>query len=337
MRGRFIGVTGGRLVAGALLLLHLFSPPLPAAEVARPLPASNGGPLHLPFRIPPAEGGDLLPPGSTRVALTLDLASTYLAHATPREAILLDGESWMTTLRLYRGTRWGEMGIDIPWVGIGGGTFDGFIKGWHDFFGLPQGGRDAAPRDRIRYRYIRDGANRIDLERTSSGPGDLTLHAAVPVSSGDHSSLSLRGSLSLPTGSHRMLRGGGTTTATLSLAGERTIPTDGGSLGIWGSFGGGWIAGGGILSDMRRPIVGFGRAGIGWAPVTPLVFKVELVGSTPLYRESSLTPLSGAPLLLGMGGCVNLGSVAIDVGVFEDLNVESAADVALTLGVRYIF
>ncbi|GAB4302886.1 MAG: DUF3187 family protein [Desulfuromonadia bacterium] len=323
----------GRLL-GALLLLLLLSPPAEGGESTTPFPTVMQGALQLPFGLPPPDGGRILPPGVTRAGISTDIASTYLFHDTPREFLLLDGESRMVTLRLRRGTAWGEMGVDIPWIGVGGGSFDSFIIGWHDFFGLPQGGRDAAPRNRFRYIYLKNGSKQVYLTEPSSGIGDIRLTAGYRLRGDENSPLSLRGVISLPTGDPDRLRGSGTPSLSLALAGEEGE----GALGIWGVVGGSISGSGEILPGMGEQVVGFARLGCGWSPRPPLTFKLELLGTTPLYRGSTMTAISGYPLILVMGGSISLSeSTVIDIGVTEDINLESGPDVALHAGVRYIF
>lgn len=89
---------------------------------------------------------------------------------------------------------------------------------------------------------------------------------------------------------------------------------------------------------MRQTLAGFARLGCGWSPVTPLTLKLEIFGSTPLFRESAMTAIAGAPLVLVMGGTLSLSdTMVLEIGVSEDIHVESSADVALHAGVRYTF
>jgi len=303
-------------------------------ETATPFPTPSQGVFHLPFGLPPSDGASLLPDGTTRIALSLDIASTSLSHATPREVLILDGESRVVTLRVRRGLTHGEVGAEIPWFWTGGGNFDSFIIEWHDTFSLPQGGRESTPRNRFRYDYRRDGTQRILLTDPSPGIGDIRLTAGYPLAEGEGGHLSLRGSLSLPTGDPKRLRGIGAPSLALSLAGDRTR----GPFGIWGSLGGSIAGEGDILPDMRQTLAGFALLGCGWSPVTPLTLKLEILGSTPLFRESAMTAIAGAPLVLVMGGTLSLSdTMVLDIGVSEDIHVESSADVALHAGVRYTF
>jgi hypothetical protein len=95
---------------------------------------------------------------------------------------------------------------------------------------------------------------------------------------------------------------------------------------------------GDLVRDQQQKAVGFGSCGIGWAPAERIDFKLQLNGNTPLYTDSDLTPLSGYGAVLIIGGSLHLSpTTAFDIGVSEDLNVGSAADVALHVSVRSTF
>lgn len=313
---------------------------LPAAAASiRPFAVANQGPLALPLGLPAPGDWRIIAPGSTLANLVVDLANTYTVEKTAREELLLDGESWRTTLTVRRGVdATAEVGIELPYMGIGGGTFDGFIQGWHDFFGLPQGGRDTAAKGQFRYRYRRDGITRLDLSQPSSGFGDLRLTGGWQLFQEDAGGVALRGMLSLPTGNSDALRGSGTTSGALWLSGGLERPVALGRLAAWGSLGGMVQGTGTVLADQQRHVVGLGSLGGGWAPWDVIDFKLQLNVNTPLYADSDLVPLNGFGVLLVMGGSLHVTpTVSLDIGVSEDLNVGSAADVALHCAVNARF
>ncbi len=310
-----------------------------AAATIRPFAVSNQGSLALPLGLPAPGDWRLSPPGSTSANLLVDLANTYTVEKTAREELLLDGESWRTTLTVRRGIgSAAEVGIELPYLGIGGGTFDSFIVGWHDFFGLPQGGRETTAKRQLRYRYRRDGVTRLDLSQPSSGFGDLRLTGGWQLLQTDAGGVALRGMIALPTGNSSELRGSGTTSGALWLSGGLERPVALGRLAAWGSLGGMVLGTGAILADQQRHVVGLGTVGGGWAPWEVIDFKLQMNVNTPLYADSELVPLSGYGVLLVMGGSLHVSpTVSLDIGVSEDLNVGSAADVALQCAVTTKF
>ena len=97
----------------------------------------------------------MLSEGSSELVLSLDMASHLRAAGTGAESVLIDGETWRQGLSLRYGLceRLGATGRRDRSVSHTGGVFDGFIENWHDAFGLPQGDRDRAPRNRLALFY----------------------------------------------------------------------------------------------------------------------------------------------------------------------------------------
>ncbi len=326
-----------------MLVLCLAEQALAADMLVTPFRTANRSPQAHIFGIPSETSPETVPQGRTELSLTLDLASTYTVNATPRERIVLDGESYRWTLAARYGVRDRlEAGIEIPFLEQGGGFLDSFIIDWHRIFQLPQGGRDSAPRNRFGYRYDRDGSRRLTMERSGGGIGDISLSAAFTLyeahPADEYDSLVLRGQLKLPTGDSTELRGSGSTDTTLYLCGGMNRQTEWGMLGVFGSAGAMVLSRGAVLADQQNNLVGVGGAGFGWGPTPWISFKFQINGHTPLYRGSSLTELSSASLMLTSGGALLLpGGYLLDIGVSEDVAVATAPDVTFHLGVSKRF
>lgn len=334
MTGPWRGAVVGILLAGVVLGAETM-----AGAALQPFPVFNQGPLILPFSLPAPGDWRIAAPGKTAVSLAVDLANTFTDEQTAREELLLDGESWRTTLAVRRGIGGkGELGCDLPIMGIGGGTFDSFIQEWHGFFGLPQGGRESAPKQQLHYRYQRDGVTRLNVTQPSGGLGDLRLTGGWQLQQDETKAVALRGSVSLPTGNSGALRGSGAPGGALWLTAGVEQPVSLGRLGAWGSLGGMLLGRGEIIAEQQRSVVGFGTVGVGWAPAEFIDFKLQLNGNSPLYGGSDLAPLSGYGAMLVMGGALHLlKDTAMVIAVSEDLHVGTAADVALHLSVATTF
>jgi len=288
------------------------------------------------YGLPAQESATVLPKGGNLGRIALDVASNNAIDNSSRESILLDGESWRTTLTVRRGfyDRF-EAGIDLPIVAVGGGVLDSFIESWHDFFGLPQGGRKEEPRNRLSYRYVNDGEERLHVVDSRVGIGDLRLHGGYQLyeDRADGRAVALRASLKLPTGESGRLLGSGSTDLALWLSGQQDIPFESlGSAAVWGSLGGLAKSRGDVLPDQQRYLVGFGTFGAGWSPWRPVAFKVQVSGHTPFYNGSDLEELNAFSLLLLTGGTVAFTDTAsLDIGVSEDVMVNRSPDVAFHL------
>lgn len=272
----------------------------------------------------------------------MDIANNYIVAANGSESLLLDGESFRTTLSFRHG--FGnhlEAGLEIPFVGNGGGAFDSFIEGWHDFFGLPQGGRNEAPRNRLLYAYEKNGSGLLLLDRSNTGIGDIRITGGYQLYKSHGQSpraVSVRGSLKLPTGQSSSLHGSGSLDAAVWIDASDDSAISAGHLTVFGSAGGMAMTKGDVLPEQQRNLAGFGSLGIGWAPVDWIALILQLSGHTPFYEGSDLKELSSASLQLHSGGTLRLpGSFLLDIAVSEDIAVETAPDITLHLALRRPF
>lgn len=333
------------LVAAALLALA--APPLPPTLAAdmeiTPFRSVNQSPLAQIFGLPAASSATITPSGRLRLALDTDVANSYSTDSSKGEQVTLDGESYRWVLSASYGLddRF-EVGIDLPYVLYGGGFLDGFIIDWHEFFGLSQGGRKDVERGRLLYSYSKNGEERLKMTHAGSGIGDITLTAGMKLydahDGNSHDSLALRGTLKLPSGDSGSLRGSGSVDGTLSLCGSMNSFTEWGALGLYGSLGGMAMTDGDVLSDQQNNLVGLGTAGLGWGPAEWISFKFQFNANSPLYHGSSLDQISGASLMLIMGGALRFpGNYLLDIGVSEDLAVSTAPDVGFHFGLSRQF
>lgn len=308
-----------------------------------PFGASNQSPLAQIYGFPHDTGADIVPAGGFQVSMNQDLSSNYTVTSNTREQILLDGE----TYRLAFAARYGvspswEVGVEIPYLIQGGGFLDAFVINWHNVFGLPQGGRDSAPKGRVIYRYRKDGVQKLLMGQAASGIGDVRLTGGYRLyetrDMGRQYRLALKGAVKLPTGDSSSLNGSGSTDGMLQLCASRTAYSEWGSLGVYGSVGGIAMSRSDVLRDQHNPLAGFGTLGFGWGPASWISFKAQLNGNTSLYRDSSLHELSKSPLLLVLGGALRLpGEYLLDIGVAEDVAVATAPDVSFHLGLSKRF
>ena len=308
-----------------------------------PFRTVNQRPLAQIFGLPSESSSAVAPAGRFRLRLGMDVASEYTTSSTQNEQLTLDGETYRWALAAHYGIgeRF-EVGIEIPYVLHGGGFLDGFITDWHSAFGLPQGGRDSAVKDRLLYSYRKNGVQKLRLSNSGSGIGDVSLSGGMKLydALGDssHDSLALRAALKLPSGDSGALRGSGSVDFSLSLCGSMNSFTEWGSLGLYGSLGGMAMTNGKVLADQQNNVAGFGMVGLGWGPAEWVSFKVQLNAHTPLYHGSALDELSSGSLMMVIGGALRFpGNYLLDIGVAEDLAVTTAPDVAFHFGLSKQF
>jgi hypothetical protein len=303
-----------------------------------PFYSFDQSPLVQIFGLPALGPARVAPERAIDVGLSLAVANNFSFGETPKESASLDGETWRTTLLLRRGFAGRiELGIELPFVRHGGGSLDSFVESWHEFFGLPQNNRDAAPADRLEYHYERSGVTELDLTEPVSGVGDVRLTAAHQLAVPFSADLALRASLKLPTGDSAKLLGSGGTDVALWLSAGC-----GSSCGEhWGWYGGGGLlfAGQGeVLADQQHRLIGFGTGGLAYRLVPAVTLKAQLDAHTDFFGQTDLAQIGAASTQIVMGGTILLSDrYALDLAASEELVHNTASDVVLQVILRARF
>ena len=328
------------LMAAALfsgLFFHLS--PARALEIA-PFEIQNQSPLVIIYGLPPIGKASLVPAGRVDGRLSLDLANNFIeiSKDSPRgEELVLDGESARATLDLRYGFAPGkEVGIQVPYLVLGGGFLDSSIESFHSATGAGQGLRPLEPRNRFLYYYEKDGRLQFYRDRPLQGVGDIRLTGGWQAVQSPSGAVALRASLKLPTG-ERFL-GSGSTDLSLWVTARRDFGVGGGRIAIFGGTGLLAKTEGELLPDQQRPLVWFGNIGAGWSPISWLAIKAQIDGHTPFYKESDLRPLSRSSLMGTFGITLAFSpQTTLDIGVAEDIEYNTAPDVIFHLSLRHRF
>jgi hypothetical protein len=122
------------------------------------------------------------------------------------------------------------------------------------------------------------------------------------------------------------------------MCGSLNTYTNWGSFGLFGSMGGMAMTRGDVLADQQKNVAGFGTIGLGWGPADWISFKLQLNGHTPMYNDSRISQLSDSSLMIAGGGTVKLpGDFMFDIGVTEDIALDSVPDAGLHFGLTKVF
>lgn len=325
----------------AFTLLCFFPLPLQGMEI-HPFQTQNQSPLVQIFGLPSPDEATLLPAGKGHVRLIADVASHYARDSNARESILLDGESYRFTFDGRYGIGYGlELGLEIPYVFFNGGFLDGTIDAWHGAFGFPEGGRNLAPRNRLLITYQRDQRERLRIDQSNSGFGDLRFKGGLRLGDSHkngNSALALRASLKVPTGDPDFLHGSGSTDLAFWIIGNHDIPWDYGPWSLWASAGILGMTTGQVLADQRHGFVGFGSLGAGYRPFPWIAFKAQANGHTPFYKDSDLRELAVGSVQLLIGGSVYFSDrTYLDIAVTEDVVVKTSPDVVFHFALTHQF
>jgi hypothetical protein len=311
------------------MLLAAVSASATAVAGERPLAVYNQGALARAFELPVLGETHVLGAGESLTDLRYDLTTEYHASGDAGESVTLDGEGNLLTFAFRRGLGAStEVTFDLPLLYQGGGFMDKVVENWHSAFGLPNGGRDDAPRDRYLYEYQRNGEVLLDQHRSGADLGDLRIGFGWQALDG----LALRSEVKFPTGSESHLSGGN---AGIALYGDYSLPFPASSI-----FSGFVSAGGSYngktqsLSDMQNQFVPFGSVGLAVRVIDSLSLLAQLYGSGALY-DGDLDPFREA-LQLAIGLRYHVGpAFDLDFGFQEDPITSSSPDFSIHLGLSW--
>lgn len=332
-------------IALLLLALSVILPGISTSVNAMdiiPFQSSNQSPLIRVFGLPAIGSASVVPAGRFEGTLTSDVTNNFAPDFSATEAIMLDGETYRFNLAVRYGIAPGfQIGIDIPYLADSGGFLDSFIEGFHDTFGLPQGMREAYPRNRLLYQYSQNGATKVLVQDGSSGIGDIRLSGAWQLyQEGTEAprAVALHASIKLPTGNSNRLFGSGSTDFALWLTASDDYRLPLGHLTLYGAAGGMALTDGDVLKGQQRNFAAFGSLGLGWSPLQWLALKVQADAHTSFYTGSNLKQVNSGSVQLVSGGTIGFSEdTFLDLGVSEDVLVDTAPDVVFHLALRSRF
>lgn len=306
-----------------LLLLFLLVPTAQGDPLDAPFTVHNANPFVSIYGLPRGGLDD-------NFAVRYTVASSFDAGSDGGRSVVLDGETERLEFSAVRalGDYW-QVGIDIPWVRHSGGYLDDLIIDWHDWFDLPQNGRDTAPQDLLRFGFA-DAQGAIGVFDDQQGLGDVSLSLARDVAG-----FRARATLKLPTGEPDDLLGSGGADVALSVARDWRL---GQRWDAHVALGATWLDDGDVLPDYVRPVVGTLRAKMGFRAAPWLALKVQWDVHTQVYERVRLRHLNEIAYVLSFGGTLRTGDYLLDVVVTENYpHPEITPDVAFQLGLRRAF
>lgn len=329
------------IVGVVAALLAAAQAPVSAMEI-QPFQTSNQSPLVRIFGLPAIGSASVLAEGGIEGTLSVDVSNNFAPGSAPAESVMLDGESYRFALSARYGIAPGfEIGFILPLLTNSGGFLDGFIEGFHDVFGLSQGGRKSYPKDRLLYQYTRAGSEKVLVNDGSTAIGDFRLSGAWRIYDDGRENprqVALHGSVKFPTGASNRLFGSGSYDFALWLTASDDYRLSLGHLALYAAAGGLAMTDGEVLRDQQRTLVGFGSLGIGWSPLEWLALKIQADGHTSFYSGSDLVQVNDGSVQLTMGGTFGLtGSTFLDIGVSEDVMVDASPDVVFHFALRSRF
>jgi hypothetical protein len=165
---------------------------------------------QLLFYQPMPDVASVLKHGGQTVSVNLDLMNTILREVDSGVLEDYDYEELRATVDYRRSVGAGELGVRLPLTYRSHGILDRTIEGWHRFFGMSNGLRDAFPEQQFHYTLIsRDGLV-YNGQSDMAGIGDLALSYKAPLYDNHHGKAAAwRVGLKAPTGNSGDAMGSG--------------------------------------------------------------------------------------------------------------------------------
>jgi hypothetical protein len=312
------------------LLFALGTGLLAHPSLAEPFATRNQSPLVVPFGLPAALPARLPPDGPGRLSLVSDWGN-MVAIEGPEDNLVIDAETVELRLGYERsiGRRF-AVRVSLPWRSISGGSLDGLAESWHDLLGLPDGKRGSLPRDRIQIRYAADGDVLLDIDRASSGVGDITLAGGYQVYDSGQTAIATWLGIKLPSGDAERLTGSGATDVALSITGQSALST---RWQVFGQLDAVHLGRGDLLPALQEEFAWSALAGVAWNAWRGIDLIAQVHSNSAVFGADA-TGLSGSATVLTFGGRYRTQrGWVFDVGFSEDLDVGASPDFVIHLGV----
>jgi hypothetical protein len=268
----------------------------------------------------PATSPDTLPPGTTRVRVSLDWGNDFGWQAGIRRrgelSYLVDGEHGRLEVEASRGLAEGlEVGVRAPLLWRGGGVLDGVIDAWHGVtapLGVPDNGRAGFATRQLRVVGLdRNGRPLSWTGRPGVGFGRLELEARRALGGAGRLDAAAAGRVALPTGTGPFADRG--VEAGLQLVAAASL---GARWDLYAGAGGTASPGGGAIAYARHRAHGF--AALEWRPARALSLLAEATVASRLVTNVSDYP--GLASYLRIGAKLDVGRrLRLEGGFTENL------------------
>jgi hypothetical protein len=308
-----------------------------AVSAADPLPDPDNGALSGTFYFPDStEGASLVPNGRHAFSMYAITSSHSTNEERRFETLTLDGETTRMEFR-YRyglGKRL-EIGLRLPYVWHESGSLDSFVENWHNAFGLPLGSRAGREDDQLEFSYLDASGTQFNYQRNSNGIGDLRLIAGWKLTEGPNHRSALRFGLKLPTGNSDRLHGSGGTDFSLGIAGDWKQLFGVSRLSGFYRAHVSLVGEPDLLPQRYNDIIGQFSTGAGFQLTKSIELRLQAMARSATH-DSEIEILGQDAAWITFGGNIRLSrSYELSLAVTEDLNVRSAPDFSVLIGLRY--
>ena len=310
---------------------HVYASKEHNAQVRTPINiTANLNPFIFILGLPTTENGSLTAAEELQFHGSFLLVNNSITEAKDKESITLDGETYYSFFSLEYGFNdtW-ELGFKIPFIAHNSGHIDGFVKNWHNAFGLSNDRRNVFEDNELHYKYSFSDQTDFELRENTMGWGDPLITAAINLS-GNHPTrnTALRFSLKIPLGNPDKLTGNDASNLSVALAFDDVFHIFNKSIGLIGQGGYLYLDKGEILKELQRKHVAYGSLALNFPFTENIIMKSQIDAQSSFYN-SELLSLGTESFQYTLGGSIQVRSgVWLDFGIVENLQTDPTPDVA---------
>jgi len=119
----------------------------------------------------------VLPRDTLKVRVDSAYSNVFETGTSSTNSFIADMEIWRLALNAAYALRDDlEVGLEIPFLQLWHGFLDPFIQDFHNFFGLPNGGRKQFPDNQYHFSFAANGKTIYNVNSQTMNLGDITLH-----------------------------------------------------------------------------------------------------------------------------------------------------------------
>jgi len=261
---------------------------------------------------------------------SLFITNTFQTESINNETLVIDAESYRYDFAIaYQQNNW-RLNTKIPLIFNQGGSLDGLIEGWHDFFGLSDGGRNSNPNDQLNIEYINNGQTVFLQNKSTNDIGDIEVALSYRLSGGENRSTEISAGIELPTGSIETNSGNEAVDLALWLSHQRatTDITD-----IYGLIAHSRLGKGGQLGEQQKSDTWVVQLGAEHAFSADITGILQFDMHSALIKDSALKAFGNSlQVQVGLKFRNWIAKHNLDLFFSEDIYSGSAPDI--TFGVR---
>jgi len=261
------------------LLIILFTPAY--ASDYPGLPTRSQNPLLQGYFIPAMP---LTSNAGWSFSHALYITNTYHLDQNPAEQVIIDVENKRYDFQTSYSQELWHFNLNISLIDNRAGFLDNTIENWHDFFGLPQGGRDQAAPDQLQLFYQKDGQTVFDSQQPDQGLPDIQL--ALGYQLNNYSQLWM--GIELPSGSSYDFISNDAADFALWLSSSAEINP---KINTYGSLGVALPSDGGVFKHRLNDQFLFAQAGMTYAFTDDYVLLLQADYHSPIVNDSELDTL----------------------------------------------